>query len=270
MKIAIVYVSYYRKHTKKIIEAMNKVLKADLYEVNDTLIWEKQKKYDLIGLGSGIYFAKHHKQILELASLFPDLSGKMFFIFCTRCNIRLGKYHDKLRNILIEKGGCIVDEFSCRAYDATGPFRYFGGMNKYKPNEKDLWKAEEFARKLLRKCTDKVHFSDENLISRKIDGKIIRGDYNPPSILGIQGDKVWVNLDVCNGCGKCVKVCPVNVYKLSKFKGHPVSELKAIPVNELDCIQCLLCVENCPFSAIHINGNIFDAFRMAWKHGKRE
>jgi isoleucyl-tRNA synthetase len=42
----------------------------------------------------------------------------------------------------------IVDEFNCLAYDTWGYLGWFGGLNKGRPNDKDLSDAEESAKRL--------------------------------------------------------------------------------------------------------------------------
>jgi flavodoxin len=58
--------------------------------------------------------------------------------------------HSKLREKLKSKGYVIVDEFACKGYNTNSFLRHFGGMNKGRPNEEDLERAEAFARKLIK------------------------------------------------------------------------------------------------------------------------
>jgi flavodoxin len=53
-----------------------------------------------------------------------------------------------LREKLESKGYAVVDEFSCKGFNTNGFLRYFGGMNKGRPNAEDLKHAEEFATNL--------------------------------------------------------------------------------------------------------------------------
>jgi len=246
MRKAIFYISYYRNNTVKIIESMNRILKADLYNLVDNINPEIVNNYDIIGLGSGIYFTRHHERLLNFASKITNGKNKKVFLFSTRCNINLGKYHNSLKKILQEKEIQIIGEFSVPAFDATGPFRYIGGMNKFRPNHKDLWKAESFARNILLKYAELSHFTNEQ--SDTIIGK-----------------KVQINTKQCCACGKCESICPLHVFDIIKKS----SQSYASPVRELDCIQCLLCVENCKEAAIKINGNWRDSFRIVWRHRNR-
>jgi flavodoxin len=53
-----------------------------------------------------------------------------------------------LREKLKSKGYWIIDEFSCPGLNTNSFLKLFGGINKGRPNTKDLKHAEEFAEKL--------------------------------------------------------------------------------------------------------------------------
>jgi flavodoxin len=104
--------------------------------------------YDLIGFGSGIYVGKHHKSILKLVDRIPFQKNKKSFIFSTSGMKEGGifnRFNKPLKEKLSEKGFRIMGEFSCRGYDTFGPFKVVGGVNKGRPNDQDLKKAEDFA-----------------------------------------------------------------------------------------------------------------------------
>ena len=50
---------------------------------------------------------------------------------------------------MAKKGFRIIGEFSCKGYDTFGPLKFIGGINKGKPDEKDLKRAREFAKTLI-------------------------------------------------------------------------------------------------------------------------
>jgi flavodoxin len=61
---------------------------------------------------------------------------------------KVAEDHSKLRKKLEVKGYLIVDEFACKGFNTNSFMKYFGGMNKGRPNAEDLKNAEEFAKKL--------------------------------------------------------------------------------------------------------------------------
>lgn len=93
-------------------------------------------------------------------------------------------------------------------------------------------------------------FKDSLTVTTKHEehGYSIWGEYNPPDKLGIHGDNVAVDLDLCIGDGACLDVCPEDVYELVDFGGND----KALPVRQEDCIECLACEDDCPEGAIKI------------------
>ncbi len=80
----------------------------------------------------------------------------------------------------------------------------------------------------------------------------IWGPVDPPEILGIRGTYVAVDWDICTGCGICLEVCPQQLYEWVETSNHPVSEKKAFPTREPDCVQCYKCETKCPAQAIRI------------------
>ncbi len=53
---------------------------------------------------------------------------------------------------------------------------------------------------------------------------------------------VEIDLDLCNGAGACVDVCPVDVYQVVDGK------VKADTIGE--CVECGACQGECPNNAI--------------------
>jgi len=92
--------------------------------------------------------------------------------------------------------------------------------------------------------------------TRKKVGKEARitiwGPMNPPQKLGIRGSKVAVDWDICNGCGICIKICPVQLYDWKETIGHPISEKKSFPAREPECACCYECETKCPVKAIKV------------------
>ncbi|HEX3013886.1 MAG TPA: flavodoxin family protein [Methanobacterium sp.] len=155
-KSLIVLFSYHHKNTEKIAKAMAKVLDAQI-KMPEQIKHEELQEYDLIGFGSGIYSAKNHQSLLELADELPQAVGKSAFIFSTSGitgKSKATKDHSTLREKLQSKGHIIVDEFQCKGFNTNSFLKLFGGMNKGRPNAKDLKHAEEFALKLKQDIHD--------------------------------------------------------------------------------------------------------------------
>ena len=150
MKSLIVVHSYHHKNTQKVAEVMAKVLDAQVKSPQQTVL-EELSQYDLAGFGSGINSDKHYKEILDFADALPQVTNKKAFIFSTSGTTgekKLTRDHSALREKLQSKGYLIVDEFQCKGFNTNSFLKYFGGINKGRPNEEDLKHAEEFAQNL--------------------------------------------------------------------------------------------------------------------------
>ena len=150
MKSLLILFSYHHKNTEKIAKVFAKVLDAQI-KTPQQINPDELQKYSLIGFGSGIYGAKHHQTLLDLADKLPQVTNKKAFIFSTSAimgKAKVAKDHSKLREKLQSKGYLIVDEFACKGFNTNSFLKYIGGMNKGRPNAEDLKNAEEFAENL--------------------------------------------------------------------------------------------------------------------------
>ncbi len=158
MKSPLILFSYHNKNTEKIANVVARVLDAKIktpQQVNP----EELQDYSLIGFGSGIYGAKHHKTLIDLVDELPKVPNKKAFIFST-CGVPVStinegefreyiiKNHSLLREKLQSKGYTIVDEFSCGGHNTNSFLKLFGGINKGRPNAEDLRLVEDFTQNL--------------------------------------------------------------------------------------------------------------------------
>ena len=168
MKSLLIVFSYHHNNTRKIAEVIAKVLDAKIMkpqEINP----EELQEYDLVGFGSGIYSAKHHRTLLDLADKLPQVSYIKSFIFSTAAltsEKKLTKDHSTLRGKLQSKGYVIVDDFQCKGFNTNSFMRYLGGMNKGRPNVEDLRHAKEFAEALRQELQS---MKPERSIARSIE-----------------------------------------------------------------------------------------------------
>ncbi len=155
--LLIVY-SYHHENTLKIARAIARILDAEIRKPDQVGV-DDLNKYDLIGFGSGIYSARHHDSILELAKKLPKTSKGKAFLFSTTGAPKIAfneefvaENHKSLRDILESRGYTIVNEFSSLGHNTNSFLRFTGGLNKGRPNTEDLKRAEEFAMKLKKEA----------------------------------------------------------------------------------------------------------------------
>jgi flavodoxin len=150
MKALIIYISVHHGNTEKVAKVMADILDADLLQVKQADA-NMLGQYDLIGFGSGIYFGKHHESLLAFVDKLPMLRNKKAFIFSTSGLRKIWFIHnfDKpLKEKLQRKGFDIIGEFSCRGFDTSRAAMIIGGINKDRPDARDLQQAEDFAKGL--------------------------------------------------------------------------------------------------------------------------
>ena len=154
----IILFSYHHKNTEKLAGRIARVRDAEIrspQQVDPQEVCE----YDLVGFGSGIYDGKHHMSLLKLVGRLPEMSGRKAFIFSTNGVPAFGSdrwkvdghsdnNHKAIREELRSKGFIIVNEFSCPGFNTNSFLKSFGGVNKGRPSDRDMRKAEEFAMKL--------------------------------------------------------------------------------------------------------------------------
>jgi len=146
VKTLIFYASVHHKNTEKVAKVMAEVLGADLVPIGQAQP-ETLTAYDLIGFGSGIYYGKVHTTLLQFAEALLPVSGKHAFIFTTSGDGKVER-QVAIKELLEKRGFSIVGNFSCKAWNTWGPLKLTGGINKGRPNEKDLEEARIFARGL--------------------------------------------------------------------------------------------------------------------------
>jgi flavodoxin len=156
MKSIVVVCSYHHKNTEKVARRI-----ADVLGARTAFPQQIDKKelegFDLIGFGSGIYDAKHHKKLLELADSLTYVKGKKAFLFSTdgmprfvvksseMLKDKMRKDHAALREKLQAKGYTIIGEFNCAGFNTNSFLKLFGGINKGRPDKHDFDLADGFA-----------------------------------------------------------------------------------------------------------------------------
>mgnify|MGYP000465732212 CR=1 FL=1 len=152
MRALIICKSIHLGNTLKVAYEMAVVLNCKVVEPEIVQVKEI-KGAELVGLGSGIYYGKHHRSLFELLEKY-SFKGKKVFIFYTSAFRRikfLNGCEEKLLNELRRHGAEIIGVFECRGKSVYGPFKLLGGICKGRPNQRDLARAREFAEKLRKR-----------------------------------------------------------------------------------------------------------------------
>ncbi len=95
-------------------------------------------------------------------------------------------------------------------------------------------------------------FKEKRQAAGSYQGIKVWGPIDPPGQLGIWGENVCIDFDICVADGACIEACPVNVYEWLETPGHLASDKKAFMIREKDCIFCMACENVCPPQAVKI------------------
>lgn len=149
MKSLIVCVSKSHGNTRRVADRMAEVLGAEVVDP-ESVEPEKLRDYDLVGFGSGIYYMAFDARIRQLIRRLPKVEGVRAFTFFTSGarEIPLLDYTSPIRKPLAGKGFELCGSFSCRGFDTVGPFGFVGGINRGRPDDRDLDRAAAFAERL--------------------------------------------------------------------------------------------------------------------------
>ena len=158
VKSLVVVFSYHHNNTEKIANACAKALGADV-KTPQQVTPKEIAEYDLVGFGSGIYSATFDPSVLDLADRLVPATGKKAFLFSTfgAPAVFAGrefvlKNHDEIRKKIQAKGYAVIGEFGCAGWNTNSFLKYFGGLNKGRPDAEDLKDAEAFARDMKEKA----------------------------------------------------------------------------------------------------------------------
>jgi flavodoxin len=160
VKSLVIVFSYHHNNTEKIANACANVLGAEV-KTPQQVKPEEIAEYDLVGFGSGIYSATFDPSVLDLADRLPNTAGKKAFLFSTYgapafiANREfIEKNHQQIREKLKAKGYTVIGEFGCAGWNTNSFLKYFGGLNKGRPNTENLRNAETFARDMKQKARE--------------------------------------------------------------------------------------------------------------------
>ncbi|MCU0876869.1 MAG: flavodoxin family protein [Pirellulaceae bacterium] len=148
MRAAVIYKSFHHGNTQRVAEVIADALGGELYSVEQAADLDASQ-FDLVGFGSGIYFCQHHRELRQFVAKWPDLP-RWSFVFSTAGIATLAPlWHGTLVRLLRQGGSEVIGEFTCPGFDTFGPLWLVGGLHRGRPNERDLERANQFARELL-------------------------------------------------------------------------------------------------------------------------
>jgi len=226
--------------------------KVDLCNIKDSEVPEL-KGYELLGIGTPVYYYRPTFNIIDTLNSFPDLKGMAYFTF-----VLYGTYRFDtdvfINRILSSKNAYQIGCYHCYGED------YFLGYLKrgflFSPNHptaKELENAEVFGLEVLNNYKNKLPVKPDNEQKPKVINRLQRFSVNQWLSKNILNKAFKVNRNKCNSCGICIKECPTENISMDK-DGYPTWGS--------NCILCLYCEFKCPEEVIStpVNWLIFKPF----------
>jgi flavodoxin len=160
MRIAIVHVSVHHHNTAKVATAMADAVGAELLTVSEATE-RPSDRWDLVGLGSGIFFGSHHKSLLRLADRWEGLPENCFLFSTAGLPSLQWFWHRSLQRILHRRLKVILGDACFPGWDTVGPLRWIGGIQRGRPNAQDLAHAAAFAKRMRDIAQESSHPATE-------------------------------------------------------------------------------------------------------------
>jgi flavodoxin/Pyruvate/2-oxoacid:ferredoxin oxidoreductase delta subunit len=230
--------------TARVAEAIAAGLRAARWEVD---LWNLRdgpppdaRAYELIGIGSPVYFYRPPFNVTDYVQSLPDLQGRASFVFVLHGTYR-GDTGTMLRDALAGKGAREAGYLHCRGAD------YFLGYLKEgvlfspdHPTADELARAEAFGRQVAAHVAGRPYarptedrppaliyrverFATNHWLARQVFSRLFTVDAR------------------CTACGRCMDLCPT---------GNITADGEGRPAWGRDCLLCLTCEMKCPQEAI--------------------
>jgi ferredoxin/flavodoxin len=200
--------------------------------------------FDLIGIGTPVYYFHPPYHILFELEEFPNLGSKLGFLFCTSGG-NPGSTLYQMKKVLDTKGLKLIDGYDqWIGWDVHQMYKNKENSNGHygwlpssygHPNKQELKQARIFGEKLLEKSLlgssqEKTGFWKKKNESAKMW-----------SWKGIQEwfPEFYIEKDKCTRCGLCTQICPWDSIILDPY-----------PKWTKDCDRCYICDLKCPEQAI--------------------
>jgi flavodoxin/ferredoxin len=220
------------------------------------------KTYDLIGIGSPVFFYKEPFNVRDFITFLPDLNGQNWFVFCTHGNV-IGNFFPSVASRLKNKNANVIGYFHSYA-GITVPYYPEFSYTSGHPDSHDLEQATIFGHTIadlspkIKDGTSPLIPTPEPVSSEEWikESQILSEDY-----LKQVTPKFTYSPDTCIKCYKCRDNCPVDGIDIEKT-----------PVLLQDpCIFCYRCITICPTLSINANWKTYiERAPSNYKRYKRE
>jgi Fe-S-cluster-containing hydrogenase component 2/flavodoxin len=283
MKGLVVYYSA-TGSTKKVARAIHRgmsgVIEADLATVKE-IDPGRVGEYDLIGIGSPIWFFRETANVRSFMYRMPRLDGKLGFVFCSHGTAPMGIFRSMVP-FLRRKGLAIIgwgDWYGSVYQVLHAPKPYFTDGH---PDEIDLQAAEAFGREMAERAL-RIAAGERDLIPAIPKGPDAEMPFqshpigepfpgaNPKRVINLEkctypqcttcedccpvgaidfGEDPPVFRDTCYNCSICNRLCPTGAIELQGEAAKRMQPIKRIDMSKCHYPECKVCVEHCTMDCI--------------------
>ncbi len=230
--------------TEKIAEQISSGLKSK-YKVTSINIRDAKPEnigdFDLIGIGSPVYFFRPVYVILNFIKGLPQLGNIPFFVFLLYGTHYFNAYK-YIEKIIKRKGGNIIGYNNFKGEDLFLGYLKRGFLfSPDSPKNNDLARAEKFGYDIIAAAEKKISYAPEGISHAGFIYALERLILTQWLTNNVYSRFFKADKNKCDSCGICIKVCPSN--NISKDKSDRISWGR-------NCLICLSCGLKCPKDAI--------------------
>lgn len=211
---------------------------------------QKLSDYDLLGLGTPVFYYKEPFHIREFIENLPMQKGKQWFVFCSH-GAAMGRTLLSMTELLEKKDATVIGSYHTYA-DGQLPFYPYPTLTTGHPDQEELAQARQFGRTIVQ-CSLSVSKGDMSCILKPApipepeawsadEAEMLSRDFlrqiTPP---------LSVATESCIVCGDCQEACPVDGIDVE-------AEPRRI---QNPCIYCFNCVKVCPTCSIEADWSGF-------------
>ena len=149
LKILAVVDSTHLGTTMKIAEAMAEAADMTITTVDKAAKY-RLSDFDIVGFGSGIYYGKHSAKLISFVKNLDSREANTF-VFSTSGTGK-EKNNRALEDLLRSRNKTVLGSFCCKGHDQFAVFKLVGGLNKGRPDGRDLENARRFIMSVVNKC----------------------------------------------------------------------------------------------------------------------
>ena len=231
--------------TARVAESIAAGLRAEEYQVDLCNLKDEQppkaSSYDLIGIGSPVYYFRPPFNVTDYIKRLPDLNGRASFTFVLYGTCK-GETGTTIRRTLARKGAREIGYLACHGADYfMGYLRRGYLFSPHNPTAEELAQAETFGREVAARLAGQPYAGAKEDRPPAAIYRLERFLVNRWLVKQMYSRLFTVNAKKCNACGLCTRLCPTQ--NITQDKNER-------PVWGRNCLLCLTCELKCPKDAI--------------------